>query len=165
MRHSGDMTNSLPAGLNDFLFSAIASDSNGMHLTMLTALARSGVDPWEEAAGLRALSRDDATDKLVHMFASVPNGPARGDEAATLAARLVVLLHSAPKALLKPVSATVSASDREELRPPRSLLPPPVQLKRAIYALLALTVVVIGYRMLNSMDAPAAEALSTQQPR
>src|SRR5688500_11065374 len=84
----------LRTDLNDFLFSPIARDENGMHLTMLSALARSGVDPWDEAASLAALSRESATQKVVQMLAAVPNGPSPGDQTASLAAKLVAQLHS-----------------------------------------------------------------------
>ena len=45
------MTELLRSDLNAFLFTPIAADTNGMHLTMLSALARAGADPWEKAAG------------------------------------------------------------------------------------------------------------------
>src|SRR5687767_994704 len=112
-QHSRFMTESLRTDLNGFLFSPIANDANGMHLTMLSALARSGVDPWDEAASLAAVSRESATQRVVQMLAGVPNGPSPGDQTESLAARLVALLHSSPILKLKPVSSTGAMSRAE----------------------------------------------------
>ncbi len=72
------MTAPLRTDLDDFLFAPIADDTNGMPMTMITALARSGVDPWAEAADLAVLSRESATQKLILLLAGVPNGPTPG---------------------------------------------------------------------------------------
>jgi len=37
---------------NDFLFAPIGEDKNGMLVSVLSGLARSDVDPWQEAAKL-----------------------------------------------------------------------------------------------------------------
>ena len=44
---------------NDFLFGSLGQDSAGIEVTMLSALSRLGIDPWQEAAHLehRALNR------------------------------------------------------------------------------------------------------------
>ncbi len=116
---------------------------------MLSALARSGVDPWEEAAGLRSLSREEATEKLVHLLARVPNGPSPGDDTATLAARLVAQLHSSPKVPARPAASAAVVSDREAPTL-RSFSPPSRQMKLTAYSLLALILLVIVYRLLVS---------------
>jgi hypothetical protein len=77
----------------DFLHSPIAADADGMPLTLLSALARQGVDPWEEAASMASLSRESALQKLGSLLATVPNGPAPGADTETIATRLVALLH------------------------------------------------------------------------
>ena len=119
-----------------------------MHLTMLSALARSGVDPWEEAAGLRTLPREDAAKRLVQMLADVPNGPSPGDDTSTLAARLVVQLHSSPKAPPRPTSS--AAAKRREDSPLRSFPTLPRGVKLTMYSLVALILMIIGYRVLIS---------------
>jgi len=145
------MTDSLRSDLNEFLFTPIAEDSTGMHLTMLSALARSGVDPWEAAAGLRTLSRADATEKLVHLLAGVPNGPSPGDDTATLAGRLVAQLHSSPKAPLRPISSTATGRDaRGEEQPLRAFSALPRRVRLTIYSLVVLMLMVAGYRALIS---------------
>jgi hypothetical protein len=152
------MTVSLRTDLNDFLFTTVADDANGMHLTMLSVLARSGVDPWHEAAGFAALSREDATQKLVTMLASVPNGPSPGDATASLAARLVAQLHPAPKPLREPVRASTPGRNEE---PPRfSFATLPLRVKQTIYLLAALILLGLFYRSLIAGEpAPAAESV------
>jgi hypothetical protein len=146
------MKEALPTGLNDFLFAAIADDANGMHLTMLSALGRAGVDPWEEAASLRALSREDATARLASMLAGVPNGPSPGDDTATLAARLVVLLHTSPKIVLKPIAPTSPPNNRGGEPPLLSFSTLPRGVKVTIYSLLALILMIMGYQALSGAE-------------
>jgi len=143
------MTESLRTDLNDFLFSPIANDENGMHVTMLSALARTGVDPWDEAASLAALSRESATQKVVQMLGVVPNGPSPGDQTTSLAARLVAQLHSPPAPKLKPVSSTATMSRENEL-PQLSLSMLPARVRWTIYVLGTLILSVIAYRLLIS---------------
>jgi len=141
------MPDALRTDLNDFLFTPIAADADGMHLTMLSALARAGVDPWHEAAALAALPRQDAAQKLEQMLATVPNGPTPGDATATLAARLVAQLHGASKPRLekRPVTPTVS-HDEEPPRLSFSTLPKTV--RTTIYVLAILFLLTMGYRSL-----------------
>lgn len=141
------MTELLRPDLNDFLFSPIANDANGMHLTVLSALARSGVDPWDEAARLAALTREGATQKLVQMLAEIPNGPSPGDQAASMAEKLVAQLHSPSTPKLKPVASTGTPSRGDEW-PRLSLSALPGRVKSTIYVLVALIVTVIVYRAL-----------------
>jgi hypothetical protein len=132
------MTALLRTDLNDFLFAPIADDANGMPLTMLTALARTGADPWAEAAALAALSRETATQKVVSLLAKVPNGPAPGADTLTLAARLVALLHSAARQPAPPVDAAPSVEAAAPVDPAR---PRTGSGRRAIYYLLALLLI------------------------
>jgi hypothetical protein len=143
------MTEALRTDLNDFLFTSVANDANGMHLTMLSALARSGVDPWDEAARLAALSRESATQKVVEMLAGVPNGPSPGDQTTSMAAKLVAQLHASPTPRLKPVSSTGTTPRGGEL-PVFSFSTLPARVRWAIYVLAALFSVVIVYRALIS---------------
>jgi hypothetical protein len=143
------MTESLRTDLNDFLFSPVANDANGMHLTMLSALARSGVDPWEEAARLATLSREIATQNVVQMLAGVPNGPSPGDQTTSMAASLVAHLHASSTPRLKPVSSR-GAMSRGEESPLLSFSTLPPRVRWAIYVLAALFLVAIVYRALVS---------------
>jgi hypothetical protein len=42
---------------NHFLFAPICEEANGMRLSVLSALARMDVDPWEEATRLAAMPK------------------------------------------------------------------------------------------------------------
>ncbi|HWH42836.1 MAG TPA: hypothetical protein VNU21_23515 [Usitatibacter sp.] len=66
-----------------------------MRLSVLSALARMNLDPWEEAARLAALPTSDAEGALVATLNLLPGHPQKSSETEILAARLVALL---PKA-------------------------------------------------------------------
>jgi hypothetical protein len=85
-------TSGVASEFDDFLLSPICDDNNGMQLSVLSALARLDLDPWEQAAALAGLPADAATRKLAHMIASLPRGPSGRAESAAIAARLILLL-------------------------------------------------------------------------
>jgi hypothetical protein len=91
MKRTGSM---FPLGseFDDFLLAPIGDDNNGMLLSVLSALARLDVDPWEEAAELARLPGDAATRKLAALIAALPAGPSARPDSATIAARLIPLL-------------------------------------------------------------------------
>ena len=70
-----------------FLFAIVCDEGNGMPLTTLSAIARSGVDPWKEAARIANLPRAAALDVLARM---IPEGS--GADSAAIASRLFALL-------------------------------------------------------------------------
>jgi len=150
------MTATLRTDFNDFLFAPVGDDSNGMHLTLLSVLARSGVDPWLEAADLAALSRESATQKLVSLLAGVPNGPPPGADTQTVASRLVALLHAAPKSKADPAGAAPSL---------RALPAPSRRVKIATYYLLALLALLLGNWALSDRAEPTALESSIPAPR
>ena len=61
---------------DEFLFTPIGEEENGMVLNVLSAFARRNVDPWEEAARLSRLPRDVATRELCAMIAELASGAA-----------------------------------------------------------------------------------------
>lgn len=63
-----------------------------MPLTVLSTLARSGLDPWQEAARLTEASGKIATERLAWLITSLPGRPSTLLELGTIAARLVALL-------------------------------------------------------------------------
>jgi hypothetical protein len=75
-----------------FLYAAIEDEPNGMPLTVLSALARKDLDPWEEAESLLQLGPDAATRKLASFIRMLPQGPTPRSNADTIAARLIALL-------------------------------------------------------------------------
>jgi hypothetical protein len=88
----------------DFLFATIGDEQNGMLLSVNSALARSGVDPWAEAENLARLPADTATQKLASLIAALPDGPAARPDSGTIAVRLIALLprHADSKRPLRP---------------------------------------------------------------
>ena len=77
---------------NDFLFGSLGQDAAGTEITVLSALSRLGIDPWQEAARLAALPRDAAASALAATIARLPDGTWSDAEAAKIAARLVASL-------------------------------------------------------------------------
>jgi len=63
-----------------------------MVLTMLSALARCGVDRWREAARLSELPREAAAKRLVSIISGMPRGQWAQSEAGDIAVRLTDLL-------------------------------------------------------------------------
>lgn len=82
----------LTSRYNDFLFAPICEESNGMRLSVLSALARMDVDPWEEAARLAAMPKAIAERTLVSTLDLVLGRSWNLSEAEVIAARLVRLL-------------------------------------------------------------------------
>ena len=95
------MTTSAPASnltpkFDKFLFARIDKDSEETPLSVLSVLARLGVDPWEEAARLAQLPRLAAVKKLAEMIAAIPGASSACLDAGTLSDRLISLLPSRP---------------------------------------------------------------------
>jgi hypothetical protein len=86
--------------LDDFLYAPIGMEQNGMQLSVLSALAQLGLDPWKEAAELSRLSMDGATQRLAVLIVRLPGGRWTLGEAGEIAQRLIDLLpsHSSPDA-------------------------------------------------------------------
>src|ERR1700733_12639255 len=75
-----------------FLFASIGEGQHGHRLTVISALAQSGVDPWLEAIGLARLSRELATARLSRLIAALPGLPLSNRPADSIAEELVALL-------------------------------------------------------------------------
>jgi len=83
---------------NTFLFASVGEEAVGVQLTVLTALTRLGLDPWQEAARLSDLPREAAARALAATIATLPEGDWKASESGAIAARLVDCLpgRSAP---------------------------------------------------------------------
>lgn len=79
---------------NDFLFAPIGEDINGVVVSVLSALARSDKDPWQEAAKLAQLPEETATKELAVLIGALPTGIPRSSDLSAIAARLIELLPS-----------------------------------------------------------------------
>lgn len=88
------VASSTPLGseFEKFLYASIRQDKNGIPLSVLSALARQDVDPWEEAAKLTRLPKEKAVTELVSLLGAFPNAPLAGPDSITIATRLIALL-------------------------------------------------------------------------
>jgi len=77
---------------DNFLYAETGEFSDDMPLSVLSALARRNLDPWEEAAMLAQLPPESAIVRLTSMTASVTAGPTLTPIPAATAARLIALL-------------------------------------------------------------------------
>jgi hypothetical protein len=75
-----------------FLFAAIGEDRHGQLLSVISALARSDLDPWQEAVGLARMSRDVATTRLSRLIAALPGEPTSDRSVDAIASELIALL-------------------------------------------------------------------------
>jgi len=100
---------SLKRDFDNFLFALVGEDQNGMDLSVNSALARSNVDPWEEAAALTQLPHDLAMQRLTTLIAALPEGSSRHADPAKIAERLIALLPRHSARLFPPNTAVASA--------------------------------------------------------
>src|SRR5689334_1145678 len=82
----------LSSEFNAFLFAPIGEERNGMPLSVVSALIRLELDPWQEAARLAALPAPLAAAALAPLIARLPDGQWGLTEAASIARHLVRLL-------------------------------------------------------------------------
>ena len=80
------------SGLNEFLFAAVGTETNGMTLSVLSVFARLGHDPWREAGRLAGLPKLEATESLARTIAGMPTSIWPLPAATEIASRLVALL-------------------------------------------------------------------------
>lgn len=81
-----------PSRFNDFLFALICDEVSGTPLSVLSALARQNVDPWEEAHRLAVMPKAVALKAFTSALNQIPNKSWTISEAEAVAARLVILL-------------------------------------------------------------------------
>ena len=84
--------NQFDARLENFLFAEIGTDDSGAALTMISALARCGSDPWIEAARLSALPRAGAAEALSLFLGKIPSAWCSLSDRPAAATRLLNLL-------------------------------------------------------------------------
>jgi hypothetical protein len=123
----------LRSDLNDFLFASVGDQQNGMPLSVISALTRLGVDPWEEAARLAALPKVLATEALAPMISRLSiRRPQRSDNVA-IAQRLVGLL---------PMRANAAEPGREQAS---------AGVKKYLHALMLLACLAFGVAVFSGM--------------
>src|SRR5215813_11729836 len=93
--HGGRTTIAVPSSrYNDFLFSVICEEANGTQLSVLSALTRVDVDPWEEAARLSVMTEPIARSRLISMLNQTPGSSWSPSQKAAIATRLIGRLPS-----------------------------------------------------------------------
>ncbi len=100
------------ADFERFVYADVATEPNGMELSVLSALSRRGLDPWQEAQRLAQLPPFAAANGLAEILRAVPAVQALRLDAKAIAERLVALLpvqgsvtggQSSPKLAATPV--------------------------------------------------------------
>jgi hypothetical protein len=91
----------LHSDLNDFLFASVGEEQNGVTLSVVSALTRLGVDPWEEAARLTPLPKASAAVALATLIARLPIHRTQSSDDLAISRRLVELLPAGKPAPLQ----------------------------------------------------------------
>jgi len=95
---------------NAFLFARIGEELEGVGLTVLSAFARLGCDPWQEAHRLAELSPRLATLSLAQSIAALPCGSFTVIDAWPVADRLAALLPSRTSAQTATLDGLIAAT-------------------------------------------------------
>jgi hypothetical protein len=107
----------LASEFDDFLFAPIGESRNDVPLSVLSALARLDIDPWQEAAELARVSRETATQRLASLIAAIPDGPSAQLDPRRIAARLIALLPGQPGSEISERGALPDVGDVTKFRP------------------------------------------------
>ncbi len=85
-----------PPEFDRFLQASVGEDRNGYAVTVLSTLARLGLDPWKETAELVSLGRDAARARLGTLLARFRDVPALASDHGRIARDLSLLLPEGP---------------------------------------------------------------------
>lgn len=98
-----------PPEFERFLYASVGEDRNGYVVTVLSTLARLGLDPWKETADLVTLGRDAARTRLGTLLARFRDVPTLASDHSRVARDLSQLLpeSTAPRGL-KDAALTVA---------------------------------------------------------
>jgi hypothetical protein len=83
---------SLRPDLDKFLFAEVGDETEGMPLSVLSALTRLGLDPWEEADRLSSLRNREAVEQLARLIAELPGNSRPLAETRGIASGVVPML-------------------------------------------------------------------------
>jgi hypothetical protein len=81
---------------DNFLFAPIGEEKSGVPLSVVSALARLNLDPWQEAADLARLPEGAATARMAALIMALPDTPSALQDPGTIAARLIAHLPARP---------------------------------------------------------------------
>jgi hypothetical protein len=140
---------------DDFLFSSIGEDRNGVPLSVVSLLARRDLDPWVEAAKLANLPVEAATRQLTRLIQTIAYQPLTLPDPEAIAIRLIALLPHRPYAdIQRPTKAghAVTAA----LMSPKAVA---ATIILAIYLIFTL-----GNQLVRSREARSTEGNSATAP-
>ena len=75
--------------LDNFLFAAVGEERNGIPLSMISALTRLDLDPWDEASQLSSMAKREAVERLTGLILRLPGMHWPSSEAQQIAAGLI----------------------------------------------------------------------------
>ena len=145
---------------NDFLYAHVADGATGTPVSLLSALARLGVDPWMEAAQLSKLPLESATQRLAALIGRLPAATLAPDDAGPVAVRLIKLLPHGSSAEAPDTLMRRAAKDQSGI----SQLKLAVALAIGIY-LLAIAGQWAFFSPSSRVDAPAVTTPVSPLPR
>jgi len=99
------------AEFDKFLGAPIGAGRNGTPLSVLSALARLDVDPWQEAASLALMPKATAAVRLTALIAALPDEPTRDVPPKVVAADLVALLPKIASFSVRPQDSVFATSE------------------------------------------------------
>ena len=94
---------------HQFLYAFVGADRDGFMVTVLSTLARLGLDPWKEASELADPSKEAAEDRLGVLLAGFRDVPALTGEKESIARTLIALL---PTGATRPVRLQAGSSPK-----------------------------------------------------
>ena len=143
-----------PSPFAEFLYASVGEDKAGVELTVLSALARLGLDPWNEAARLANLPRAAAAQALAKSIALLPPGNWGESDSPEIAARLVGRLPAAGTPIVAAAPTAGIAQIGLVQMAARLKLPsmPQLRFRSAFWLIVAVTAIGWFY-VLNSYDA------------
>ena len=138
---------------NAFLFARVGEEQVGMPLTVLSALTRLGLDPWQEAARLAAMPRETAARVFAVTIAMLPEGDWKASDSEAIATRLVEWLPGKAAAPIPPVESRTPRGKKLKVGLPTVLA----------CGLLAIALAFLALQFLG-VDSPNVEGTATESP-
>ena len=143
----------LPTEFKHFLSAPVFQDSNGMSVSMLSALARMNVDPWQEADELSNMPVGDATQRLTSLIVSLPNRPSTSPDAVTMARRLINMLPRSPVSNLSAHSRVFGSTATIKSQP---------AILYVVYVVIMTLAMAVQVVLASRQEPPQVEHSSTQ---
>lgn len=142
---------------DDFLYATIGREEEAAPLSVLSMLARLGLDPWVEAARLAALPRALATLDMAKIIAGLPASSPAHEHSVALVCRLVALLPRAPVRDGRPATVTTPKADLRS-----------IGMQLAVYVILAASILGANWAMRGTHGlapaSPDATSATTTPP-